>query len=343
MTLVRTVVGNMDRRRFALRTAFPAIVAVVALLIAWVTPAMALGTWEDAADVPSVGGGVEGMSVGVTDAYIVAAYGFDPGVGDTNTTRVYSIVSDTWTFGADAPLPVRSEGIGILRDGRLYSIGGRSNDLGSVLSNLDRYTKNTNTWVSLAPMPTARAGLGGAVSGKYIYAIGGRTNIGGPCTGGALDTVERYNTQTNTWDTLASLPTARSDLAALAMGNGKIYVFGGCDASSSVVGDVDVYTIATNTWSAAPPPDMPTPRAAFYQVGFVGPRIYVMGGADIDLFVSDKNEVFNTSNNTWSVNTPMTTPRGEMGVGSIGGTIWTVGGAVPAFGTSSNALESFTP
>jgi hypothetical protein len=57
----------MDRRRLALRTAFPAIVAVVALLIAWVTPAMALGTWEEAADVPSVGPGVEGMSVGVTD------------------------------------------------------------------------------------------------------------------------------------------------------------------------------------------------------------------------------------------------------------------------------------
>jgi N-acetylneuraminic acid mutarotase len=333
----------MDRRRFALRTAFPAIVAVVALLMAWVTPAMALGTWEEAADVPSVGGGVEGMSVGVTDAFIVAAYGFDPGVGDTNTTRVYSIVNDTWTIGADAPLPGRSEGIGILRDGRLYSIGGRS---ATVLNNLERYTKNTNTWVSLAPMPTARAGLGGAVSGKYLYAIGGRTGTGGPCSGGALDTVERYNTQTNTWDTLASLPAARSDLAALAMGNGKIYVFGGCDATGSVVGDVDVYTIATNTWSATPPPDLPTPRAGFYQVGFVGPRIYVMGGCLEPCAagnVSAANEVFNTSNNTWSVNTPMITPRGEMGVGSVGGTIWTVGGAVPAFGTSSNALESFTP
>jgi hypothetical protein len=34
MRLFRTVVGNMDHRRLALRTAFPAIVAVVALLIA---------------------------------------------------------------------------------------------------------------------------------------------------------------------------------------------------------------------------------------------------------------------------------------------------------------------
>lgn len=335
------IMVRMDRRRFALTTALAAIVAVVALLIAGVTPAMAAGTWTPKAPVPSVGPGVEGMSVGVEDAFIVAAYGFDPGVGDTNTTRVYSIATDTWSTGAAAPLPTRSEGIGILRDGKLYSIGGRSNDVGGVLDNLERYHKNTNTWVSLAPMPTARAGLGGAFSGRYIYAIGGRDGTV-PCSGTALDVVERYDTFTNTWATMAPLPAPRSDLAALAMGNGKIYVFGGCDASNSVVGDVDSYDINTNTWSTAPL-DLPTPRAAFYQVGFAGPKIYVMGGADSTFAVSCANEVFNTFNNTWSADTPMLTCRGEMGVGSVGGTIWTVGGAVPAFGASSNALETFRP
>ena len=32
-----------------------------------------------------------------------------------------------------------------------------------------------------------------------------------------------------------------------------------------------------------------------------------------------------------------------MGVGSVGGTIYTVGGAQPAFGSSSDALEKFRP
>ena len=302
-----------------------------------VTTAVTTGVWAVKADVPSVGAGVEGMSVGVTDAYIVAAYGFDPGVGDTNTTRVYSVATNTWSIGAPAPLPVRSEGIGVLRDGKLYSIGGRSE---GVLSNLDRYHKNTDTWVSLAPMPTARAGLGGTHSGKYLYAIGGRTGTS-PCTGTALDVVERYNTQTNTWATLAPLPVPRSDLGAIAMGNSKIYVFGGCDASNQVVGDVFIYDIVAGTWSTGP--DMPTPRAFFYQVASVSNKIYVMGGGDVNLTVSAANEVFDISNNTWSLETPMLTPRGEMGVGSIDGVIWTVGGAVPAFGISSNALETFTP
>jgi N-acetylneuraminic acid mutarotase len=330
------IIDSMDRRRFAPRAAFP-IIAAVALLVAWATPAMAAGVWTPKAPLPSVGGGVEGMSVGVEDAFIVAAYGLDSGVGDTNTTRIYSVATNTWSIGAPAPLPARAEGIGVLRDGKLYSIGGRS---GGVLNNLERYHKNTNTWVSLAPMPTARAGLGGAVSGRYIYAIGGRTGTV-PCSGLALATVERYDTFTDTWATMASLPSPRSDLAALAMGNGKIYVFGGCDASNSVVGDVDVYSIATDTWSPLPP--MPTPRAIFYQVGFAGPKIYVMGGADSAFIVSGANEVYNISTNTWSVDTPMTTPRGEMGVGSVGGTIWTVGGAIPCCGLSSDALETFKP
>ncbi len=253
-----------------------AIVPVVALLLAWAPPATAAGVWTPEADVPSVGIGVEGMSVGVEDAFIVAAYGYDFGAGgDTNATRIYSMAAGTWSFGAAAPLPPRSEGIGVLRDGKLYSIGGRNAIAGVVLDNLDRYHKNTNTWVSLAPMPTPRAGLGGAFSGRYIYAIGGRDGIT-PCTGVALATVERYDTQTNTWATMAPLPAARSDVGALAMGNGKIYVFGGCDAPFHVVGDVFIYTIASNTWSTGP--SMPTPRAMFYQVGFAGPKIYVMGG-----------------------------------------------------------------
>jgi N-acetylneuraminic acid mutarotase len=279
------------------------------------------------------------MSVGVTDGYIVAAYGDDGAEGDTNTTRIYSMTTNTWSFGADAPLPVRAEGIGVLRDGKLYSIGGRNFGVG-VLDNLERYHKNTDTWVTLAPMPTARAGLGGAFSGRYIYAIGGRDGTA-PCDGTALATVERYDTQTNTWAAMAPLPAPRSDLGALAMGNGKIYVFGGCDEFNTVVGDVFVYDIVTNTWSTAA--SMPTPRAIFYQVGFAGPKIYVMGGAICCWVVSSLNEVYNTSTNTWSVDTPMTTPRGEMGVGSVGGTIWTVGGAFPAFGNQSDALETFRP
>ena len=42
-----------------------------------------------------------------------------------------------------------------------------------------------------------------------------------------LATVERYDIASGVWTTVAPLPSARSNLAAAAVG-GKIYVFGGC-------------------------------------------------------------------------------------------------------------------
>jgi hypothetical protein len=39
----------------------------------------------------------------------------------------------------------------------------------------------------------------------------------------------------------------------------------------------------------------------------------------------------------------MLTARAEMGVASRGGRIYTVGGALPAFGASSDANEAFKP
>jgi hypothetical protein len=92
--------------------------------------------------------------------------------------------------------------------------------------------------------------------------------------------VERFDIPTQTWSTVASLPNARSDLAAMSHG-GKIYVVGGCvreaDGSITFLDDVDVYNPRTNTWSTAPA-DMPTARAAMYGVGWKGGRIFVIGG-----------------------------------------------------------------
>ena len=109
-----------------------------------------------------------------------------------------------------------------------------------------------------------RADLAIAVVGNSIYAIGGRTSTGGPCTGGPLATVERYDIASDTWTPVASLLAPRSDLAAATVG-GKTYVFGGCDAAGNFPADVDVYNPVTDTWSAAPA-NMPIARAGMYAV-----------------------------------------------------------------------------
>ena len=59
-------------------------------------------------------------------------------------------------------------------------------------------------------MPTARGGLGVVCEWK-IYAIGGLIMS-------HLSTNEMYDPSTNTWTTMAAMPTARSDFAIAVSG-----------------------------------------------------------------------------------------------------------------------------
>src|SRR5712692_9426928 len=297
----------------------------------------AQGTWTTLANVsPSA---TEGMTVGGIGQVIVGAYGFSASLaGNTNQTRLYNINTDSWSTGAPAPLPTRAEAAygETTHGGFLYVIGGGNS--GVALSDLQRYDPVLNAWTTLAPMPTARAGAAAAVIDDGIFVIGGRQSTGGPCSGGPyLQTVEKYDIDTDTWSPAAQLPTPRSDLAAVARG-GKIFVFGGC-SSTGVTNEVDMYDPQTNTWTTGLA-NMPTKRASL-AAGHSGDNVYAIGGTD-GVLASNANEVYDVAHNTWSNNTPMTAGRQEAGVNSHAGRVYVVGGST-TFGTSSAANEVFKP
>ena len=281
------------------------------------------------------------MAVGAFGTTIVAAYGYD--AGDTRLTRLYDTQTDTWSVGARAPLPDRSEPAAVVHGSSMYVLGGRRVN---VLRALDRYSVNADTWTSLPDMPTPRAGLAAVVVDGAIYAIGGREEPGGPCSqgpGGQLATVERFDLSTETWTTVASLLRARSDLAAAALG-GRIYVFGGCRVTPGGIrflDRVDVYDPSSDSWSPAPA-DLPTRRTAMYSVAVRGGTVHVIGGwaGEGPLGV---HEVYSPSQDAWQDAAGMLTPRAEMGVVALGGRVYAVGGALPAFGESSDANEVFIP
>src|SRR6266446_1657680 len=192
--------------------------------------AHAQGTWTTLAPVsPSP---TEGMTVGGIGQVIVGAYGFSASLGgNTNQTRLYNISTDSWSTGALAPMPARADAASgdTTHGGFLYVIGGGNSS--AALSDLERYDPVLDAWITLAPMPTARAGAAAAVIDDGIFVIGGRQSTNGPCSGGPyLQTVEKYDIDTNTWSPVAQLPTPRSDLAAVAHG-GKIFIFGGCSST----------------------------------------------------------------------------------------------------------------
>ena len=69
-------------------------------------------------------------------------------------------------------------------------------------------------------MPTARFGMDSVVWNDEIYVIGGRDgNL-------VLSTVEKYNSATDTWTPLRSMPTGRWNPMTEVV-DGKIYAIGG--------------------------------------------------------------------------------------------------------------------
>ncbi|HEU0304886.1 MAG TPA: kelch repeat-containing protein [Gaiellaceae bacterium] len=133
---------------------------------------------------------------------------------------VYDPATDTWSRLPDMPR-ARDHFQAVVSGGKLYAIGGRQGPLGSELSETDRYDFATGTWESgLALLPTPRGGFAAAALGGRIYVIGGETPEG------ALGTMEAYDPQTDTWETMDPMPTARHGIQA-AVGPGGIYVAAG--------------------------------------------------------------------------------------------------------------------
>jgi len=333
--------------------------------------AQPLWTTNNSLVVPGPVEEVEGLYVGTYGDVIVAAFG-ETDAGDTNTTRIYTVGTNTWSIGPTAPEPVRAEGVAVVRSKYLYAIGGR--EFGVPIGNLDRYDftgPGPGSWLpagTLTAMPTARAGLTAAVVGSRIYAIGGRDSGGGPCTGTATAVVEKYTVgagTSGTWSTcVAPLPSARSDLAAIAPGDGKIYVFGGCNGGPPVFDDVDVFDpnagpLCPNpndgrmgTWTALEP--MTTPRASLV-VGKIKNAIYAIGGMDDSFAPLATNEsflrpTFSPPLGSWTTELDMPTARGEAGNGTVPSrkdslgrnAIFVIGGGLPAFGVETAVNESFT-
>src|SRR5205085_3667898 len=100
-------------------------------------------------------------------------------------------------------------------------------------------TPATNTWASLAPMPTGRGGLAAATGPDgRIYAIGGVNN-----NNVTFGTVEAYTPATNTWTAVASMPgEARKDFAAATGPARRTVAIGGATPQGDPLARVQAYT-----------------------------------------------------------------------------------------------------
>ena len=174
--------------------------------------------------------------------------------------------SCSWSAARVLPLPILDEavtGVG----GNLYAFGGVSNNEAITAS----YKFDGTTWTQIAFLPLAVNTPIAVNDGTNIYILGSET-----VSGAYVTYLYKYDPAANTYTPLAPAGTFARAFAAVYSG-GKIYKFGGVNQTNDSTNVLEIYNIATDTWTAgASYPVAESFIGAFAQGNF----IYGAGGID---------------------------------------------------------------
>ncbi len=158
--------------------------------------------------------------------------------------------------------------------GRAYAIGGigvRAD--GEVWSQVERYDPTTKTWKSVSPLPVPLHGSSAIGDGNgHIFVFGGSTTLN---DSGIQGTTYKYDIATDKWSTVAPMPTATRDSAAVIDNAGNIYVLGGMTKNGATA-KVQKYNPSTNAWTD----ETPLPQAVYSHAAVLDSQsqILVVGG-----------------------------------------------------------------
>jgi N-acetylneuraminic acid mutarotase len=250
-----------------------------------------------------------------------------------SSVSAYIATNERWENRTSMP-NLRGNAASIVLQGTIYMIGGRNEN--SVLGTLEKYDPREDKWTPGRPMPTPRWQLmAAAVNGK-VYALGGISGIGNNRK--ALDVVEVYDPDKDTWETAGKMPEARHSAAIAVVGN-KIYLISGktvawSEATSRkpITERVDCFDPVSNTWREVK--SIPTGRTGARSVVF-DDHIYVVGGiAEKDEFPV-RIDVYDPKSNEWKVGPKIQKGRSGHACAILGNTIYIIGGSTFAYGAET--------
>src|SRR5262249_35223892 len=141
-------------------------------------------------------------------------------------------------------------------DGKIYVLGGQS-VIGTVGS-IEIFDPNTDSWSSLASqLPAIQAAVLGP--DRRVYVIGGTAS---GTTATSLNSLKSFDpaNPSSPWTSLPAMPTPRVYFGLTLGADGRIYTFGGLNASNQGVNTVEAFDPRTATWSSLA--SMPTARLA---------------------------------------------------------------------------------
>ncbi len=181
--------------------------------------------------------------------------------------------------------------------------------------NAPEFFRVISRWSNRASLIEANSEMGVAELNGKIYVLGGY-----PSSRVTVNTVQVYDSASNTWQLTAPLPLGVNHPMP-AVANGKIYLIGGqTDTGSAFVNHVQEFNPATTNWTARA--TMPTARSAGAAV-VIGDLIYVAGGRPPR---GNDFAVYNAASNTWQTLPNLPSQRNHLAACAIDGRIYVVGG-----------------
>ena len=181
-------------------------------------------------------------------------------------------------------------------------------------------------------MPLPRTEVAAAAVGSEIVVLGGFT-----IDRGASRRVDAYSPGRNSWRRLPDLPLGVHHSMAVGAG-GRPYVLGGYTADGLPLRTV--FVLERGRWRTLP--RMPFARAAA-GAAVAGNRIVVAGGVTTGATRLARNALsFDLRTRRWSV-VPGPTAREHLGVTSLAGTVYAIGGRTSGLDTNLLHFESYRP
>jgi N-acetylneuraminic acid mutarotase len=194
---------------------------------------------------------------------------------------------------------------------------------------------STAKWERGAPLPLARGEVAAARAGEEIFVVGGFT-----ADGANSPRVDAYSPTRDSWRRVPDLPASVDHTMSTGY-RGKLYVAGGYAADRSRL--TTLFSFSNGSWTRLPA--MPDERAAA-GAAIVHGNLYVVGGVTAGpsggSALAKKALVYDIARGRWS-SIPGPTPREHLGVTSLGGRIYAVGGRLAGADTNLRLLEVYVP
>lgn len=105
-----------------------------------------------------------------------------------------------------------------------------------------RFDTIKSVWSTTPKMHTDRCLFGSSTFGEFAYFAGGTSR------GTILKSVERYNSETDSWESLPDMNTERKSCSGFVM-DGKFHVIGGQQQKETILHSGEVYDPVTKTWT----------------------------------------------------------------------------------------------